>query len=93
MIDEKKLKGYIEAKCIEVCNRKDDMDFIKDQFVRHANIIREGNNFYLSSISSEVEKLRIASEKYFELDFNVSQICHVLGDEYVEIYKKICGNS
>ena len=88
MINEEKLKDFITSKCYDLLSVKHCYKQACDSF-QHA-----ANNYTLGirssdSINNWLENLKRWETRYTEEEYILSQFCHQLGDEYVEIWNEI----
>lgn len=90
MINEEKLKKFVEGKCYDLLSVKHCYKQACESF-QHA-----ANNYTLGirssdSINNWLENLKRWEDRYVEDGYLLSQFCHQLGDEYVEIWNEIVG--
>ena len=90
MINEERLKDFITSKCYDLLSVKHCYKQACDSFHRAAN------NYMLGirasdSINNWLENLKRWESRYTEEEYLLSQFCHQIGDEYVEIWKEIVG--
>lgn len=90
MINEERLKNFITSKCYDLLSVKHCYKQACDSFHRAAN------NYMLGirasdSVNNWLENLKRWESRYTEEEYLLSQFCHQLGDEYVEIWNKIVG--
>ena len=88
MINEEKLKDFITSKCYDLLSVKHCYKQACDSF-QHA-----ANNYTLgirasNSVNNWLENLEHWEGRYIEEEYLLSQFCHQLGDEYVEIWNEI----
>ena len=90
MINEERLKNFITSKCYDLLSVKHCYKQACDSFHRAAN------NYMLGirasdSVNNWLENLKRWESRYTEEEYLLSQFCHQLGDEYVEIWNEIVG--
>lgn len=90
MIDEASLKEFVEHKCYELLNTKENCERERDRFISLANHVGDGwsDGGMLTKI---VLNMQMESLKYHERYFVLYQFISVLGDEYKKIYDGIVG--
>lgn len=86
MINEEKLKKFVTSKCYELLGTKKAYETTRAALVYSVDNYMLGTSDFLSRWLSDLRSWEI---KYIEQDYTLSQFCHQLGDEYVEIWNKI----
>lgn len=90
MINEEKLKEFIKSKCYDLLSVKHCYKYACDSFQHAANNYTIGVRAS-DSVSNWLENLKRWESRYTEEEYLLSQFCHQLGDEYVEIWHEIMG--
>lgn len=88
MINEEKLKEFIKSKCYDLLSVKHCYESARDDFLHAVSNYRLGTSDY---INNWLENLKRWESRYIEEVYILSQFCHQLGDEYVEIWNEIVG--
>lgn len=86
MINEERLKEFIKSKCYDLVCTKRGYENACESFLHAANNHTLGSIDY---ITNWLENLKCWEYKYIEQEYMLSQFCHQLGDEYVEIWNEI----
>lgn len=88
MINEEKLKKFVESKCYDLVCVKHCYESARDSFLHAVSNYKLGA---CESISNWLENLKRWERSYIGEEYILSQFCHQLGDEYVEIWNRIAG--
>ena len=93
MINEKNLKELIRMMCGGI--RCDGIAYraLSDQLYSQTECIAKGNCRDIQSLAHNASALRVAYEKYWSRKHDLWRICDTLGDEYLQIYNDILGDS
>ena len=90
MIDEDRLKEHLKDKCYELLVARELVKSKKDEMLRKAFQIMDGDNFWLGSIYKDAVEVKSERNMLNMLELNLSQLAHILGGEYLEIYQRLC---
>ena len=86
------LEGYTKSRCYALLNLKERYLQSKERFFRFADQSRSDSDICSSYTLECFNNMRDAYHLYIERRFELIQFAHVLGNEYVEIYKSIIGD-
>ncbi len=76
-----RLKELIQRFSCEVDCYKKEYEWERDDLIKSF----DNFDFYSDSIAKKASKVTVSYEKFIMANFNLSRLCHVLGDDYVEI--------
>ena len=88
-----KLLDYVKTKCYEILAEKHNYESIKHNFIYQADKIKNGSIIRTSNIYEEAVNLKVEQEKLDVLIYDISQLCHILGGEYLEIWEEVVQNN
>ena len=88
MINEERLKDFVTSKCYDLLCVKNCYESARDDFLHAVSNYKLGAS---DSISNWLENLKRWEMRYTEEEYILSQFCHRLGDDYVEIWNRIVG--
>lgn len=88
MINEEKLKEFIKSKCYDLLSVKCCYESAYKTFQYGVNNYMLGVNS-TDSLTNWLENLKRWESRYIKEEYILSQFCHQLGDEYVEIWNEI----
>lgn len=91
-IDKEKLKSFIEDKCYEILNQKDNYKNVLKNMQESAEKLSTDPHFYVGYIAQKSPELKKVYTEYRIMERDLSQFAHILGDEYVEIMNGILKN-
>ena len=84
-----KLLDYVKRKCYEILAEKHNYESIKHNFIYQADKIKNGSIIRTSNIYEEAVNLKVEQEKLDVLIYDISQLCHILGGEYLKMWEEI----
>ena len=84
-----KLLDYVKRKCYEILAEKHNYESIKHSFIYQADKIKNGSVIRISDIYEEAVNLKVEREKLDVLIYDISQLCHILGGEYLKMWEEI----
>lgn len=86
-----KLLDYVKRKCYEILAEKHNYESIKHNFIYQADKIKNG--IRTNDIYEEAINLRVEQEELDVLIYDISRLCHILGGEYLKMWKEIVQNN
>ena len=88
-----KLKEYITSKCYEVQELKSAYKLDFDKYVSETmEMIKNRTPYWASDVSVTIGRME-RNYNLFEQGYrDISQLCHALGGEYLEIFVRILGD-
>lgn len=86
-----KLLDYVKKKCYEILAEKHNYESIKHNFIYQADKIKNG--IRTSNIYEEAVNIKVEQEKLDVLIYDISQLCHILGGEYLEMWEEVVQNN
>ena len=87
---EDKLLYWVKDKCIEVQQLYGFYVIYREQLQERANKLRE-SSFYVVAVADTARDMNNYYAKYAQGLRDVSQVCHLLGGEYLEIFNQYFG--
>ena len=90
-MNEGKLAEYVTSKCYEVNNLKGFYEDCKDKVVSCGHDLEAGSTFWMDGLSNKVEQMNKYYNQYTQGYRDISQLCHMLGGEYLRVFKNILG--
>jgi len=93
MTTNEKLKEYVTSKCYEVQELKSDYRLLREKYVSEAmELIKNRTPYWASDVSVTIGQME-RNHNLFEQGYrDISQLCHALGGEYLEIFVRILGD-
>ncbi len=88
-MNEDKLKEYVSSKCYEVSNLKTNYEYYKNMVLGCCHDLEAGSTFWVDGIASQAERMNRYYNQYNQGYRDISQLCHVLGGDYLETFKRI----
>lgn len=83
----KDIKDFIMNKCFEILDQQQIYEDLKKTVIESANKINE-STFYIGYLKDKVVELDVAYKVLSAEKRTLSQMCHLLGDEYVKYMEK-----
>ena len=91
MMNEGKLTEYVTSKCYEVNNLKEFYEGYKSKVIGCGYDLEAGSTFWLDGLGSKVEQMNKYYNQYTQGYRDISQLCHMLGGDYLRVFESILG--
>lgn len=88
-MNSEKVKEIIEKQCYDVLYLKDQYEQLVKTVQTSAIKLDTESQFYVGYIVTKSEEMKVVYDEYLSTKFNLRQIVHALGDEYVEMMDNI----
>ena len=82
------LKKYVEEKCFEVTEAREQCEIAKENFLSSVEKFKNGE-ITADIVAYDAEKMKEKFEAYDFIRFEVHQFAWTLGDEYKEIWNEL----
>lgn len=90
MINEKKLKEYVKDKCYEWLAVRGLARSKKDEMLRNSlGIMDDDDDFWIGTAYKSAVEMTKEYERFKQLNTDLSQLAHMLGGEYLEMYENV----
>lgn len=86
---EDKLIQYVKSKCNEVSNLKELYEDYKGYVTKCCHDLEAGSTFWIDGIGNRAEQMNKYYNQYTQGYRDISQLCHLLGGDYLEVFKNI----
>ena len=83
------LLNHIRHKCYEIITAKYNYNLIKDNLISQAESIKSGSEFWESEIYRTAAELKVQRQMLNTLELDISQLCNILGGEYLKMLEEI----
>ena len=93
MTNNKELKELVKTLCGEVSLDREHCNDVSHEIADQTSLIAKGIHNNIPSIPHMASVLRVAHERYWCRKRDLWLICDMLGDEYLQIYNDILGDS
>ena len=87
--ENRSLLDHVKHKCYEIITARYNYNSIKDNLISQIESIKSGSEYWESEIYRTAAGLKVQSEKLNTMITNISQICHILGGEYLKMWEEI----
>lgn len=88
-MNEDKLIQYVKLKCYEVNNLKELYEDYKSKVIKCCHDLEAGSEFWVNGIGNVAEQMNKCYNQYTQGYRDISQLCHMLGGDYLETFEKI----
>ena len=85
-----KIGKHIQDMCYDVLNLEHIYLSSKKAFLRCAESIKDGSDFWIDDIGKKAKEMQIAYYRYYDRKFSVSQFAHI--SDCKDIWDRIIGN-
>lgn len=90
-MNEDILIQHVLSKCYEVSNLKELYEDYKSKVIKCSHDLETGSEFWVNGIGNVAEQMNKCYNQYTQGYRDISQLCHLLGGDYLECFKSILG--
>lgn len=86
---EDKLIQYVKSKCYEVGRLKGMYEYYNNIVIGCCHDLETGSTFWVNRMGKIVDNMNKCYNQYTQGYRDISQLCHLLGGDYLELFKNV----